>query len=103
MVRYVANVIPVDIIAFIFIPVIVVEFIQHECAIGGNVECISGEIIMEDSVLITACLNAERPAISLECILAHLDPVGAFHQDGHGIPYKTVAHDLPVGDLFQLH
>jgi hypothetical protein len=91
----------VQIVAFVFIPVVIGKLAEHHASISGYVESISMEIIEVDGIVITTGLYPQSPSVVVEAVQLGLYPVGAFHQDTYRIIGKYVPADLGIGDLFE--
>ena len=63
MVRHIANIIAVQIIAFIFVPIISVEIIYYQCAVRSNIKSVSGEIILRNGIVDAARRNFDGPSV----------------------------------------
>lgn len=100
MIGYITAVIPVQIISFVFIPIIAGEIIQLKRSIGGNVKCVAAEIVEGDVVICAARLDLYSPSILGEVVVLHLYPVGSLHVDAGGILFETVVQDLAVCNVF---
>ena len=98
---HVAGAVALQVVAFVFVPVVVFETVVVEFAIGGDVEGIAGEVVPAIGVVRAAALDLDGPAVFGEAVVLDLHAVGAVERDGDRVALEGVAGDAAVGHVLE--
>ena len=79
MIWHISDIIAVNIITLIFIPIVSIESIKNKLAVSADIKSISGKIIIRKIVVVTARLDLYGKAIIGKGVLIQIDPAARFH------------------------
>src|SRR5690606_22245447 len=103
MMGYISITVFVQIIAFVFIPIIPGKDIGGfaTTAIGSDIECVLDKAVLFQRIVHTAAKDSNGPTIAFKVVLVDLKAIAAFHIDACRIFDKGIVQDMAVGDVLQ--
>src|SRR5690606_29274449 len=101
MMRNIAYAILIQIVSFIFVPIVAIKCVGYSTAVCSNVERILHKIIFCECVVHTAGHDLDRPSVVFKAVFKYLYPIAAFHKYSCGILNEDIVLDMAVRNVFE--
>ena len=90
----------VEVVTFIFVPIIFLEIVHHHCSVGAYIEGVVDEIIVDDAVFHTIRIDFHSPSVVFEIIFIEIDFCGSVKENGDRVTLKNIVFDFTERNVF---
>src|SRR5690606_24857430 len=80
----------VEVIAVVFVPVVVLKQVHGRAAVGAHIKGVAGKVVETESILNAARQQAYGPAIAVKIVAGDVEPAGAFHVNAGGVSAEGI-------------
>ena len=101
MKRNIANLVFVQIITFVFVPVIIFKNIHHKTSIRAHIESIIFEIVFHETVFHAIGIEFYAPTVIRKLIVVKVNFRSAIHKNGSGVVIENIVFDFTEGKVFE--